>query len=180
MFRWSTRSGRAGDEDIRYRLLRVCALLGVVCAIANPAAAQVNSRPGAVVLVARIYDQVGVQWGSQRVTRQLKSYGLLPDDVAPRDASAIVFQNTMHLAMGNVVSGETSLESPDGRAEMLALDPPGSEPGVTVSSFLAMAQPAPRWQSGDPRQGRHQVTQACLVVKEEGAAPTVRVRLTAL
>jgi len=151
-----------------------------MCTVAGPAAAQVNSRPGAVVLVARIYDQVGVQWGSQRVTQQLQSSGLLPEDSGKVEASAIVFQNTLHLAMGNVVSGETTLDAPDGRSEMMAFDPAASLAQAPVMSFMAMPQPAAQWRTGDPRQGRHQLTQACLVVSEVGAAPTVRVRLTAL
>ena len=180
MFACSVRLGRAGDEDTPYKLLRTFALLVLMCAFASAAEAQVNSRPGAVVLVARISDQVSVHWGSQRVTHLLEQYDLLPANSAKQNAYALVFQNTMHLGMGNVVSGETTLEAPDGRSEMMVFDPAASQAPAAVWSLMATSQPTPRWRSGDPRSGRHQVTQACLVVSEDGAAPTVRVRLTAL
>lgn len=176
----SARFSGAGGGITLNTFVRACVLAIFAFGLAGAVEAQVNSRPGAVVLVARISDQVGVQWGSQRVTHLLEQYDLLPENSAKQNASALVFQNTMHLGMGNVVSGETMLEAPDGRSEMMVFDPAAPQASTPVWSLLATSQPTPRWRSGDPRSGRHQVTQACLVVSEDGAAPTVRVRLTAL
>ncbi|MGH9858567.1 MAG: hypothetical protein ACRD5F_00940 [Candidatus Acidiferrales bacterium] len=159
------------------------ALVGVFL-FGSAAEAQLNSRRGGVVMVARLQGEVGVRWNVQPAARTpVQRAGVSqvsPSQHGSQAGHLLQFNTSTRLTLGSEMRAQFRLETTDGRGELLALRADSSRAGTgPVPPTPATATVANAWSTIDPRSGRQDVAQTFLAVTKEGADSVVRMTLVA-
>lgn len=159
-------------------------VLAAVILCSGAAEAQLNSRRGGVVMVARLQDEVGVQWNVQPPARTfVQRVGLSqvsPSQDGSRAGHLLQFNTSARLTLGSEMRTQFRVETTDGRGELLPMHADSRRAGTEpVLWTAARARGANARSRIDPRGGRQSVAQTFLAVTKEGADSVVRMTLVA-
>jgi hypothetical protein len=159
---------------------RVALAAAIGCVLASAAAAQTNSRPAAVTLIAHLQDDVGVSLAVPPARRAVQP-GQLSAAPEQRAGYAVELNASLRLALGSTVRGLWRLETPEGRGELVPVpqDAAANEPPANTRQATGARTASNPWATLDPRLGRQQVAQSFFAVTEDAPGSVVRLTLVA-